>query len=647
VAGGAAEDARRSTFEGDARLTRPVTVSLLDRTLAQALPEVGRLVGVELKARREVADRKIVLVAHQRPAAETLDRLAAHLDFIWLRAGAGYELGQSLLARQREAAEEAAEALRAEETMRRWIERLGRLVALSPGQMRSREDALSKRAANLSGAEAIAAREEAQALRELGQPAARTAVTALTALSSAQIQRLFQTGSVSLGSGGGGMSEALAQSIHALHASEPGKATRPSPIAAVARITLQRNPRTSVAGGTNGRSRRPQVMVALESIHSTNGNRGSWDTGWATSGPDQPPASEGRALPLDVQREVELKPVDPAAGADRDLRRAGLRALAKAPHDHFLTLGEVARLLHEAGGYEWLSESFTHVRVRAEALRGRQPVWRLLDQVAQAAGNRWRSEGTRIVFSNPRRAADRRREVPESFLAPWRARVARQRALSLDDLSAAVLALSEEQFSDLQQCWFWYMDEREIEFPSEMGLPQPDLWPLVRLWATLTPGQRRSATVAEGLSLRDLSREQQAILVSALSAPPGLNSLAIPGDPVDDLSWLADARFTVARSQTRRRVHLRGGGRSPIIGFSTGIVPPGASLGPRSDLTLEGEVEVFRFYLRPAVKDRGIPRGATLNLPQPLAPPGKKASRSPAPGPAERATTAERTSHRA
>src|SRR5206468_5409615 len=88
----------------DPRLDVKVTLAEKDQPLGAILSGLRHQIKVPLRANRDVADDKATLFLDERPAAEVLALIARQFDFQWYRVREGYQLGQSIAGKRREAA---------------------------------------------------------------------------------------------------------------------------------------------------------------------------------------------------------------------------------------------------------------------------------------------------------------------------------------------------------------------------------------------------------------------------------------------------------------------------------------------------------------------------------------------------------------
>jgi hypothetical protein len=102
--GAASPDERESPLDRDSRLDVKLSLAEKDRPLGDIVAGLGREINVPLRASRDIADDRATLFLDDRPAVEVLGLVARQFDFQWYRRGNGYELGQTIASRNREAA---------------------------------------------------------------------------------------------------------------------------------------------------------------------------------------------------------------------------------------------------------------------------------------------------------------------------------------------------------------------------------------------------------------------------------------------------------------------------------------------------------------------------------------------------------------
>jgi hypothetical protein len=108
LTGPAAAGPAPRVLEQEERLTKRIDVAAKAEALADLVGRIARETGAPLEAAEEVADERVVLFAHDRPAREVLAHVAEHFDYQWTRqtrkGAPRLVLIQDLAARKREAA---------------------------------------------------------------------------------------------------------------------------------------------------------------------------------------------------------------------------------------------------------------------------------------------------------------------------------------------------------------------------------------------------------------------------------------------------------------------------------------------------------------------------------------------------------------
>jgi hypothetical protein len=184
-----------------------------------------------------------------------------------------------------------------------------------------------------------------------------------------------------------------------------------------------------------------------------------------------------------------------------------------SPH---VTSGDVWEAVHQATGLPIVADSYLRCHRAAPLTLTDKPAFEALCDAADTMGTRWQKDGEFILVRSTGYFWDKLKEVPQRYLARWRADRARNRTLPLDDLlematlSDAQLDSSTIGFS-VGHCWG--LEEWGIVGTGgafRLGLPAGGyLRPYARFLAGLTPGQRAAAFGAAGVTLADLGPAQR------------------------------------------------------------------------------------------------------------------------------------------
>jgi hypothetical protein len=590
VAAGTAARAQRPAadpFRGDRRLLAPTAFQEQDRPLRDLLEELSAKLDVRLTATTDTGDDRITLFLHERPAAEALALIAEHLDFQWRRRGDGFELGQDLRSRQRE-------ALLREQEFERLLVQLRRMAEIGAWPREKREQYLRDAIATLQRNE-LPKHEEERLSREIGsfanEKSAEVVAALLPALSSQQLAHLRNSGFLRLSSGDGSLPPRLASITHGaidVHRAELramleefggqtlGPRNETAPVRADVVLYLERE---AIGSGTH-QAGAQQELVLKASLHSLRGtleepNSGPSLGAWVQAVP-APPAREAEPSAADpaLQREVQIPPGAPVA--EPPASAAGTEAQRWAPG--MLTLGELCEALHRQAGLEVVADSFVRARVHRELASGRRTARHLLDLASTHLEYEWRQEETILRLRNRHHYNDRPAEVPERVLAPVREAVL-ARGFGLDDLARFAAVLTDAQCRGLDDYWGWYFEGTGMSagpfYPARRHL---------RFWNTLNPAQRQHVLRDEQIVVRQLDVNQRQALLAVL-ADPGLPTPILVALPLNYPSLiLPDGNFTVTSSAGTTQGYAGTDGRARIVTTPDGPASTGeerASFGER------------------------------------------------------------------
>jgi hypothetical protein len=654
-----------AALRGDARLDQKATAAHKNEPLGQVLAQLGRQIQVPLSANSDTADDKVTLFMEQRPAAEILALIGQMFDFQWYQKGSGYELGQSSNSKRREATlREKALAARLA-AIRARMDLLVQIASTPRDRLDARQGEIDARLAapELGAEERARLGEEKEAIADLVLPGGAASVAIYRSLSAAQFRQVIAGGELRLTSADGSLNPALASLVHQSAddlrksgrviqlgaAGGPGAADqRPEQADALVRLTesaaMRFGPPRRLGSGPG-----PRPRLRLEFIlTSRRGDQGGpvaatptrmafpvlWSPNVAAneaSGPRPATVTDDPAL----KREVELTFRSPGPpGGDPGLA-AGVAALilggdrpAGLP-----TVSDVAEQLHRATGLEVLADCFVRARLDRGLVSGRRPVVRILDALSQELDYTWEKQGNLLRIRNSRFYEDRPAEVPERVLRPWRERVAKAGAPTLDDLAELAAALQDRQCRSMQDYWSWYL-ENGIPSPQGPGGFYGSRHHL-RLWARLNLLQKRSALSGAIIPVEKMNPLQRQAFVIALTAPdesafPGASVLRGAGGQQPQPPTAADVAaggFSLRSAEMRQQTYLgaggdgqtravvgvtgeRAGGGPPLAGF-TG--PDGLKLEPSGPPRLLDSI-TFAYHL---AGNQTPARTATISLPRP------------------------------
>src|SRR3569833_652989 len=79
-------------FRDDTRFRSAVTLDVRDRPVSDVVGELAAREHLPLRVAASAADRKVILLVHERPVGELLSRMAEVLELIWKQVGDGFQL---------------------------------------------------------------------------------------------------------------------------------------------------------------------------------------------------------------------------------------------------------------------------------------------------------------------------------------------------------------------------------------------------------------------------------------------------------------------------------------------------------------------------------------------------------------------------
>ena len=498
-------------FQGDRRLLPALDVAEQDRPLGDWMKSLSAKLGLPLSVTRNIADDKITAFLDRRPAGEVLTLIARHQGLEWIKGKSGYLLAappelQQRLARQRQ--EEW-------QLLQGWMERHARLDGIPEEQLSARRRELER----LLQAQDLAPerRQELADERDLLVDHSRhsrtvpVAVRIYRSLTPVQLEVLRSTGFVRLSSAFGTLSPQVVAATHeALGNKDRDKAEEGEPHAEVT-FTLSEMARD--ASRPHG-ARQLKLYVELTAVVP---DRSTSMLNWRPRSPAaELPAKGGATVDdPDLQRPLELKLA--AEHAALKVAEAGISAYTLAKWPETVRLASIAEALHRLTERDVIADSFTRARLSPALLVKQRSAAELLECVSKELDYTWAQEGKVLFLQSRTRAYDRSAEVPERVLQPFRRRVMSVSALGLDDYAALASTLTDSQCRGLDDFWGYYLEGTGVAplwtsgglYEARHGL---------RLWASLTPVQRRQA-LAEILTTDRMTELQRRACAVAISAP--------------------------------------------------------------------------------------------------------------------------------
>jgi hypothetical protein len=609
-----------SALQQDSRLRKLVTFTVLDQPLSRALPDLGATIGVDLRPRPEIADRKISVIVQQRPGDTLLADLASQFDLVWLPTSRGYEAAQSLKARRRDGAlldEDRGAVARALQTR---LALVGRALSLTADQRQERRVLVRtrEREVRLSGGDPTPLNEELQALSDAQAPETRSALAVLGCLTPPRVQSLLSGEEVRLSRSSNSLPDAVGRLVLLDSQSTPSAAPRSQDGAVVdveATIDLPGLERMTGArsGGVPDRVQRVRLNVQMAVVRDRGTGRNRDARGWGISIRVPTETEPGPTATDDptLLKEVTLSPAKtPPASSPAGAAR---RYFAGHPSEQMLPLGAVAELLHTSSGLDVVTDSYTYARIPAARLGGKRSLVRLLDDIGRWLGYRWTKDGNLLRLRSRRFYADQEAEVPESFLRRWLARPAQAGYVGLDDLATAAATLSRRQFTGLDAYWAWYTEGRNLEAAADFSR----LYPLqedLRFWAALSPAQRQAARTSRPIAVSEMNTAERQALAAVLQGRSTGFDGSLDHAAVAQLTpeSLGAVRFVLEVRRGLRQTVLSGSPTRPIAGSNTVFETASGKLSGELNAPRDGSATLLSGLER--ISFRYLAPGSTARL---------------------------------
>jgi hypothetical protein len=518
----------------DPRLSVTVREEARDQPLGELLAQLALTIGVPLRAGADTADQKVTMLTDPRPAAEVMGLLSAHLEYQWRHKGNGYELIQPSEKGQKEAGQWE------QERMVEWACLATALMHPPPLEgtphrwMVDREAEIRQRLANegLDETERSSLNEERSALIATLHPGREAAQAVFRSLTIEQVRRLLTGQALWLSTADGTLQSSAARRVRQaeLEAAQlpawqaffqlVGDRWPPGQAEVLVRLDEIVPRRDAPASHDEPRLR----LLFLIPIGPEEHHRVFGLPGWSVETQEPQPES----LP-------------PTETDDPDLLHPVTLRLATASDP--VTLADIATAVRQTTGLEMLCDSFTRARLWraevAEVEKRPRPLAQLFDNLCAALGYEWEKKGHVILLRSRLRYRDRAQEAPERVLRPWRDRVRREQAATMEDMAALAAVLTDRQARGVQQYWSWYFADISAEPPAgESGIY--GCRHLLRLWDGLTAAQRGTllhGTILPVVAMSNRQREQfsTALLaqngspIGELLHPPTANEVVLGG----------------------------------------------------------------------------------------------------------------------
>jgi hypothetical protein len=587
---------RGSVLKGVTALEKPVTYSETKIPLGELVQRVAADTGASLTAAPEVADEPVAVVVKVLPARELLEQLADLLDYQWHRRlglrtpntehrTPNFEIYQDLASKQREAALREARIRDAERRFEAQVRVDAEVAALTPEQIQAlvaegerHGDELAKLApeplrALLRSPEEQERRQRFGAARQLLRPIPRALARFVERLSPEQWAALRDEGRLIFSTDPQpGQLPLSPEMVTALRSSPPTVVAPGShlelPDPEVAELVRQRDEklREQWTAATGYR-----VSLLLDADHLPGAAQMTLTAGAAPIRGGEPNPSlffaGGANLRLDSGPSDLVEPAqdqsrerraalekDPVVGVKQRFKpEVKPRLVSYGPGSLLMwPLRELLPDLAHAYDVQILSDAYSNSTSRrltpADLPNDPIPLFELLDLLA-GSSNHWDHQGRLIRLRSRTWFLDRPREIPLRLIRRWKALFDQHGALSLDEYARMATELTDAQLDSLPR------------IGEEIGLSLywSDLSRIylvrhaLRLYASLSPGQRQTLERGALLTTAQMSPAQQELFLAAARQA----SLHSPTATTPE-QWASGA-FSVTMSPSIRTITQEGG----------------------------------------------------------------------------------------
>ena len=521
-------------------------LDVADADLGSLLPRLGQQVGVRLAAARDLRDLKVTLKFSQAPAVQILTLLSRRLDLSWVRSGGGFELMQSLRARQREAAARDQGESEAWDYAMAVLRTAPEQARRDPLEVRAEEERLKAgvAAAELGSEARHRAGQRLAEFRDRIDTRGPFASRLFSTLSPSQVRGLRSGGPVVLRTVDGTLNgaalaaarELLAPSTRSIRENPSGEQTEEI----IVRCEFERGRELNWGSHPQGGKLEGKgLIVRFRSELRSPGSAASVGDQWLPSRAIEPPrAASGGPDPIDLHRPIDLKPIFPTADGESE----------ETPS---IPLSKVLRHAASQLGFNGYSESFVRLWVSLDALESVRTLGQLLSVLEDSLDLGWRFEGGVLALTSHTWAEDRAREVPTAVVKKLRGAATRSPSAVLATMAECARELSDERLSTLQEYWLNYMHGTLLACPPVSG-GVFDARRELRLWGSLSPMQRQRLLTGAWVLDRSWTPEQQARLLDVLTAPADEDSV-----PAADSSLMARCRGNLVIRMSSAEVLLR------------------------------------------------------------------------------------------
>jgi hypothetical protein len=470
----------------DTRLLGKRTLRAMGITMRDLMADLTTKTGVKFAASAKVAEDKVVLVANDRPLADTLRSLARFFRFTWLRDGKpgeySYTLTQTIAQQQAEDRERNDEVVHAADQIMKELAFVRSLADVPQADLKAKVDELEAlQQVEKDPAKQVELFDSLGVYRDLSRSdGARIVARFLTGATREDILRLL-TGEMTV-------FESPPQ---------PNKL----PLAERARDDILRAVREQ-----NARNNRPTDELTFATLRF-DGRTGAKPMlrGVAMAGNSMGSSGIGFSLPINFlyDRSFLDAPVEPAdwkslpdltQPVTAHVTRPSVPSRERRP----LPPPFLARALHEIGKerpFDVISDAFYATTGQGFDVN-QKPLGEALAVLCQATRHRWARQDGFITLRSSRYAADRAGEPPFSRLSRW-AKMPPAELYTLDRLAE----IASQTFVQFETTVRVLQEIGALDRGASLGMARGHL----TFWNALSSAQRAAARSEQGLAYRALN----------------------------------------------------------------------------------------------------------------------------------------------
>jgi outer membrane lipoprotein-sorting protein len=583
-----------SILEGVVALDKPITYSKTKIPLGELVRKVAADTDSDLSVARDVADEPVAVVVKGMPARQLLEQVAKLLDYQWTRQGHEgawrYEIAQDLASKQREEALRQAQLVAVEKRLRKRLASYLELATMPAGKFQSvleaaqeRERELQKlssehRQALLASPEERARQQHFDDARRLWTPANRVIAQLIGRLGPQQWATLREEGWFNLCT-----DPQPGEARLPLDAEKAFRARQPGPLpsfrsgsagdpglmeemrkgdeharaqwaaASGYRVTIRLETNRFLTGGALWLTANAFPLQGGAPTGPYPTDSYDWRSVFLYAGPEDLPAHQEQAAEQTPERRARMEH-DPVAGV-----RKPLQLTVKPRHKPFgpgtlpLRFRDLLPDLARAYDVQIISDAYgmSSPRVEEPLPAGKTgALYTFLDRLA-GSSHRWERDGRLIRLRSRTWFFDRPREVPLRMVRHWKGIAVTQGPLPLDEYAAMATALTDAQLDSLDQV----VDQADLPFGAVNGIAANFARHALRLYASLSPGQRRALLSGRVIPVGEMTPAQRALFLTGLREQVRRWYQPIPVD----LAHLPDGSFALS-SQALVRTILNNGG---------------------------------------------------------------------------------------